>query len=74
MKLRAQIIVDINAEDYVAAADHQRSLEELLTRVRGQYPNAQLSIRERRQRAIESEMARDNHLITMARARAGRRS
>ena len=74
MKLRAQIVVDINAEDYVAAAEHQRSLEELLTRVRAHYPNAQLSIRERRQRAVDGPVALDSQLITMARARVARRS
>ena len=75
MRLRAQIVVDINAEDYVTAAEHQKSLEQLLGYVRGQYPNAQLSIRERRERKAEVlPSTQDGHLVAIDRARIVRRS
>lgn len=73
--MRAQIVVDFNAEDYVAAAEHQRTLEQLLHHVRGQYPNAQVSIRERRERKAEALPAtQDRHLVAIDRARTARRS
>ena len=50
MKLRAQIVVDIDAENYVEAAEHQRQLEVFLEQVRARYATAQLLIRERRER------------------------
>jgi hypothetical protein len=50
MKLRAQIVVDIDAVSFVAAAEHQRHLELLLEDVRVHYAAAQLQIRERRER------------------------
>ena len=50
MKLRAQIVVDIDAVDFAAAAEHQRLLESLLENVRVRYATAQLQIRERRER------------------------
>jgi hypothetical protein len=75
MRLRAQIVVDFNAEDYVEAATHQRTLEQLLDHVRGQYPNAHVSIRERRERKAEALSAiQDSHLVTIDRARSARRS
>jgi hypothetical protein len=51
MKLRAQIVVEIDAVDYAVAAEHQRYLELLLEHVRTRYATAQLQIRERRERA-----------------------
>ena len=50
MKLRAQIVVDIDAENYVEAAEHQRHLELFLEHVRARYATAQLQMRERRER------------------------
>lgn len=50
MRLRAQISVDIAAADFIEAADHQTRLAEFLDTLRQQYPNAVLSIRERRER------------------------
>lgn len=53
MRLRAQITLEFDAADYIDAAEHQRSLEEHLQRVAGDYPNARLAIRERREREAE---------------------
>lgn len=50
MKLWGQISVELNVGDYVEAADHQKRLEEILRLVRDSYPEAQLAMRERRQR------------------------
>ncbi len=50
MRLRAQIIIDINADDYIKAADHQKRLCQFLEKIREQYPRATLSMRERRER------------------------
>ena len=50
MKLRAQIVVDIDAGNFVEAAEHQRQLELLLEDVKVRYATAQLQIRERRER------------------------
>lgn len=50
MKLCGQISVELNVGDYVEAADHQKRLEDLLRQVRAAYPEATLSMRERRER------------------------
>lgn len=50
MKLRAQIVVDIDAENYVEAAEHQRHLELCLEHIRARYATAQMQFRERRER------------------------
>jgi len=52
--LRAQITIDLNAEDFVGAADHQRRIEELMQSVRRVYEEAQLEFRERRPRAARA--------------------
>lgn len=51
MRLRAQITIDIDATDFVEAADHQRRLEEMVRRIREEYEHAALLLRERRERA-----------------------
>ena len=50
MKLCGQISIELIVDDFVAAADHQRRLEGLLTLIRDTYPEATLAMRERRQR------------------------
>lgn len=50
MRLRAQIIVDIDADDYVEAAEHQSALQRHLSDIQAQYPGASLTMRERRER------------------------
>jgi hypothetical protein len=50
MRLRAQITFDIDADDYVRAAEHQRFLERYLENISERYPNAKFLIRERRER------------------------
>jgi hypothetical protein len=56
VRLRAHITFDIDAADFVSAADHQRAVERLLGQVQGAYPQAQLEFRERRQRTDATPM------------------
>ncbi len=55
MKLRAQIMIDIDADDFVAAADHQRRIEAILGDIQQSYRQAELMFRERRPRAGAGE-------------------
>ena len=48
MKIKAVISVDIDARDYVDAADHQRAIETLIEGLRDAYPEAALTFKERR--------------------------
>jgi hypothetical protein len=50
MKLRAQITIDILAEDFRDAAEHQARVEGLMQAVRREYGQASLEFRERRDR------------------------
>lgn len=50
MRLRAQIVVDIDAGDYVEAAMHQSALRQYLEQIQARYPNAEMTMRERRER------------------------
>lgn len=45
MKLKAEIIIEIDAEDYVAAASHQTAVEAIFDSVRERYGDACLRIR-----------------------------
>ncbi|HEX3365854.1 hypothetical protein [Phenylobacterium sp.] len=49
MKLSGQISIELTVDDFVAAADHQRRIEGLLAVIRDIYPEATLTLRERRQ-------------------------
>lgn len=53
MRLRAEIVVDITSDDYIAAAEHQKVLERFLEEIRRKYPDAKLAMRERRERKAE---------------------
>jgi len=48
MKLRAVLTIDIEARDFVDAAEHQRQVEAVLSKVSEVYPTAELVFRERR--------------------------
>lgn len=50
MKLRAQITIDIDVDDFVEAADHQRRVAQIAAGVRRDYPQADLMLRQRRER------------------------
>lgn len=48
--LRAQITIDLTADDFVCAADHQRRIESLMGAIKDAYAEAALEFRERRPR------------------------
>jgi hypothetical protein len=50
MKLRANVTIEFDAEDFVEAAKHQRVLEQFLQPIAEQYLDVKLVIRERRER------------------------
>lgn len=50
MKLRALLTIDIETEDFVSAADHQRRVQRILGEVKKDYPGAFLELKERRPR------------------------
>ena len=50
MKLRAEITIEVDAKDFVGAADHQRRIEALMQSVRREYQEARLEFRERKPR------------------------
>jgi hypothetical protein len=45
MKMRAQFFVEVDAPDFIDAADHQRSIEALFELVKSKYLAAELSIK-----------------------------
>jgi hypothetical protein len=50
MRLAGQISVSLDVETFVEAGDHQRVLEEFLGTLQERYPDAALTIKQRRQR------------------------
>ena len=48
VKLRATFIVEVDAADYLEAAEHQRRFESQLNVIHSEYPNAQLVLKERK--------------------------
>jgi hypothetical protein len=48
LRLRAQITIDIEAADFVAAADHQHRVEDFVEGIRQVYSDASLVLKERR--------------------------
>jgi len=52
VKLRAQITIDIQADDFVDAAEHQRRVQALMEMVQREYHQAALLFRERRDRPV----------------------
>lgn len=54
MRLRAEITIDIQARDFVDAADHQRRVEQLFQSIQSEYAGANLTLRERREKNGET--------------------
>jgi hypothetical protein len=48
LRLRAQITIDIEADDFVAAADHQKRVEGFIDGIREVYADTSLVLKERR--------------------------
>lgn len=58
MRLRAEIVIDMEAADFNEAADHQRRIDEVLEAVRTFYDGARLEFRQRRERSPRQHPAR----------------
>lgn len=56
MRLRAEIVIEIDAPDFVVAAEHQRRVEVLHEAVREAYPQASMLLRERKERAAARQV------------------
>jgi len=56
MRLRAEIVIEIEAGDFVVAAEHQRRLETLHAAVREAYPQAHMTLRERKERSAARQV------------------
>jgi hypothetical protein len=50
LRLRAEIVIEVDAADFVEAAQHQSRLETFVEQLHDLYPRARLVIRERRDR------------------------
>jgi len=48
IKLRVEIVVDVDAHDFVEAAEHQATLQAFGAKLRADYPAASMKITERR--------------------------
>jgi hypothetical protein len=48
MKLRAELVIDLEAEDYIGAAEHQRFVETVFSGLKERYGQATMSIRQLR--------------------------
>lgn len=48
LKLRTEISIEIEAEDFIEAAEHQRKLQVFMSGLQSDYPAAEMVIRERR--------------------------
>jgi hypothetical protein len=63
VRLRVTAVIDIDALDYLEAAEHQRRLEACLTAVRSEYPAVSISVKERRgARQVSQQRPRPFHL------------
>ena len=50
IRLRAEIVIEFDAVDFLEAASHQSRLAEVVAELKKDYPAARLAIRERRDR------------------------
>jgi hypothetical protein len=52
MKLRAQIMIEVEAEDFVSAANHERAIQAIFQNLQSDYKTAQLEFREVRGKSM----------------------
>jgi hypothetical protein len=62
--LRAEIVVEFDAADFLEAASHQSRLAKIVAELKETYPAAKLSIRERRNRGPKEGELRPNARAT----------
>jgi hypothetical protein len=54
MKLRAQIVIEVEALDFVSAANHEQNIQAIFKSLKKDYDGAQLEFREVRSKALKS--------------------
>jgi hypothetical protein len=57
IQLRAEILIEFDAEDFIEAATHQRRLAQAVAQLKADYPSAKLAIKERRDRGAKQAVA-----------------
>jgi len=63
LRLRAEITIDLDAADFLEAAEHQRRIEELIEGMRAEYRQAVFAFRPRRgPRSKKSAAPRPNEI------------
>lgn len=63
MRLRATFIIDLDAADYVDAANHQQKVEAILAEIAQTYPTSRLELRERREARMTPQQASATHAL-----------
>jgi hypothetical protein len=72
MKLAGQISVSLDVESFVEAGDHQKVLEGFLTALRETYPNAALTLKQRRARPTLTRAPASRAAVSIERYRGQR--
>lgn len=62
--LRAEIVIEFDAVDFLEAASHQSRLAKAVAELKADYPTAKLAIRERRSRGPKEGELRPNAIAT----------
>lgn len=53
VRLRVTVTIDIDAADFLEAAEHQKRVEKYLDSVQAEYPSAFVSVKQRRRASSE---------------------
>jgi hypothetical protein len=54
VRLRVTVTIDIDAADFLDAAEHQKKVEKYLASVQDEYPSAWVSVKQRRRPTTEA--------------------
>ncbi len=57
VRLRVTVTIDIDAADFLEAAEHQKRVEKYLNTVQSEYPSASLAVKQRRRPSSEGPAA-----------------
>lgn len=55
MKIKSVLVIEVEAEDFVAAGKHQAAIEKLVAPVVAVYPQAEISFNQIKRRAIANQ-------------------
>lgn len=70
VKLRVTISIDVDAADYLEAAEHQRRIEGHFTRLQAIYPVAEMEAKERRGPRVSRPQTPRTLVVTTGRMHA----